>query len=128
MRRRLLVVGIVLLLVLIGGGVVLLTRDTAGERSASWLLREEPSSTRSELQVLVLVGDSCNEYRRIEVDESDTEVRLDAIVHNSGAADCASVLRTREVTVELAEPLGERNLTGCKNEHVEFCAEAPSSG
>lgn len=87
--KRGLVVGIVLLVVVTIGGIVLLTRDGAGDRSVPWHLLEEPPSTAGELKVFVLVGDGCNEFKTVEVDESDEQVRLTAVVHRSGAADCS---------------------------------------
>lgn len=126
MKRGVVLLGALLLTASIIGGIVLLVGDRPGEQPASWLLREDPSATEAEVEVLVLVGDLCNEYRRVEVEEFGSEVGVTAIVHNSGAADCSSAMQTREVTVELAAPLGERDLTGCRNEHVDSCSEAPS--
>lgn len=91
-----------------------------------WLLVDEPDTTATELTVRVFVGDGCNEFKRLSVDESDEQVQVTAVAHESGAADCNALMQTREETVRLAAPLGDREIVGCKSRDGELCSAAPA--
>jgi hypothetical protein len=125
-RRALPLVGGLVLITLSVGVVVLLTHDRAGDQPVPWLLAEEPSESAAELTIRVFVGNGCNEFKDIVVDESDDEVRLMAVVHASGAADCNSGMQTREVTVPLVDPLGQRELSGCRSRDDAPCSRVPT--
>lgn len=53
---------------------------------------------------------------RVEVDETDTSVTLRVVVAFVGdeGASCPTALGSRDTTVELAAPLGDRALFGCR--------------
>ena len=58
------------------------------------------------------------ELDRVEIDETDTSVTLRVVVAFAGdeGASCPTALGTRETTIELAAPLGDRSLYGCRPE------------
>lgn len=84
------------------------------------MLTEPANGT--ELDIVVFVGDGCNELKALEVDESDDEVRITAIAHRSGASDCNSLMQTRPETIRLEAVLGDRDLVGCKRQDGEQCS------
>lgn len=58
------------------------------------------------------------ELDRVEIDETDTSVTLRVVVAFAGdeGASCPTALGSRETTIELAAPLGDRSLFGCRPE------------
>lgn len=63
---------------------------------------------------------------RVEIDETDTQVRLTAIATYTGddGTSCPTALGTVEATTQLAAPLDERQLVGCRPEE----SFAPANG
>ena len=82
------------------------------ERLADWWLADPPDAEQVDL--VVFAGASgCDAYRGIEVIEFEDEIRITARVDAIGGADCEGEPHTQTVEVPLAEPVGERLLTGC---------------
>lgn len=71
------------------------------------------------LEVTVNAGNTCTEYDRVEVDETDDRVHLRAFVRDTGDSGCGDLLQLEQVTVELTQPLGDRRLLGCADEAIE---------
>jgi len=77
----------------------------------SWRLTAEPAGSTIELQA-EFGGSSCSEFDRWRVDESASEVEIQATAHFEDG-DCTADLVFEAHTVVLDAPLGERRLTGC---------------
>ena len=84
--------------------------------ASPWALRDV-QGRQLELFVAMGADDTCERFDTIEVEESPRAVNLTALVRvrndfadGSGCTDAAEFHR---VSVTLAEPLGERALTGC---------------
>lgn len=84
---------------------------------AEWALTEPPQGTA--LEVMVNTGNTCTEYDRVDVDETADQVHLRAFVRDTGDSGCGDVLQVEQMTVELAQPLGGRRLSGCADESIE---------
>lgn len=79
---------------------------------ADWWLSEAPSGV--EVPVVVYTeSSSCNEFDRVEVDESSDEVVITAYVNRVGGPDCTADYNSQPAPVRLASPLGTRTLGGC---------------
>jgi hypothetical protein len=83
------------------------------DRATDWTLRSRPEGNVLELRVAV-GSSSCNEFSGVEVREREDEVRITARLDTSGGPDCTSDDTVHDVDVELDEPLGDRDLTGCQ--------------
>ena len=88
-----------------------------------WVLAEEPKGNRLSLDIAI--GDSCTSLDQIGVYESPTEVNIQAFVDRQGArqgaSGCNSILKTERHEIDLARPLGARDLRGCDasgNKHL----------
>lgn len=91
----------------------LLLAACGGTANHDWALE---SLDGAELEVVVAVGSSsCNTFERLDVFEGPRSVRINAIVNipRGLSGDCTTDLVTQRVSVTLAEPLGDRTLTGC---------------
>ena len=82
------------------------------ERLADWWLDQPPRATQVDLVVFAGEAD-CDAYRGVDVTEFEDEIRVTARVDAIGGADCRGERRTETVEVPLAEPVGDRALTGC---------------
>lgn len=82
------------------------------ERLADWWLADAPRADQVDLEVFA-GEDGCDAYRGVDVTEFEDEIRITARVDAIGGADCQGEPRTVIVEVPLAEPVGERVLTGC---------------
>jgi hypothetical protein len=87
---------------------------SAGRVGATqWDLRSAPQDET--LQLRVWVGSStCHSYQRVDVEETDERVVVEAIVRSKPARFCTDDLGLKNVDVELARPLGGRTLSGCR--------------
>ncbi len=57
---------------------------------------------------------SCNDFDRVDVDESTERVLIHAYVTAKGGdTDCTDDYTWQATEVELEEPLGDRSLSGC---------------
>jgi hypothetical protein len=81
------------------------------DEDASWTLRSsDPSSPV--VGIRVLYG-GCSTFRRTNADETDRVVIIHAVVHTDGTA-CKAILNSKDVSVTLRRPLGDRILrSGC---------------
>ena len=52
-------------------------------------------------------------FHGVEISEDDDRVRITARVRCTSSDDCPAADSVRDVVVELQEPLGDRELTGC---------------
>ncbi len=112
------------------GAALLVGAVTAGCTSSSssapapsisavhWELNEAP--TGAQLRITGFIGSSsCNSFDRIEVQESDSAVDVQVLVKFNGNAACTEDMRMQAITVELENPLGIRELTGCQPFEIE---------
>ena len=78
-----------------------------------WVLREEPAGTT--LQIDVAIGNSCNFFDRIEIDETQERVNVASFsTFSQGGGDgCDDLLKIEQHEIQLDQPLGERRLDGC---------------
>jgi hypothetical protein len=89
-----------------------------GIERTSWRLVEARDDV---LELEVFAGhSSCLDYERVDVFERDDEVEIHALVDYTGDAACTDDYVTERVTVQLAGPLGDRQLTGCTGPQVEW--------
>jgi hypothetical protein len=93
-----------------------------------WRLSEPPDGRR--LEVGIAVGNSCDSFERIEVTETETSVTVQTFSRKDNSRQgCDDILLHHEETVELDEPLGDRELLGCAPEEIWYidhevdCAE-----
>ncbi len=84
-----------------------------------WRLASEPQG--SELEVRAEFGSSglCRTFKKWAVDESSSEVWVQAIVTQSSTEECTDDLVMERRTIRLEEPLGTRRLTGCDSNNVD---------
>lgn len=83
-----------------------------------WELNEGP--TGSQLLVTGYIGSSsCDSFDRVEVAESTTAVDVQVLVRSNGNEACTADMRMEAITVDLDEPLGGRELTGCQPFEIE---------
>jgi len=89
------------------------TRPSSSVSDHHWVLVEPPTDSR--LRITADIGSSsCESFDQVIVAEDDTTVDLRVRVRANGAEVCTADLRTQELTVDLAAPLGSRELTGCR--------------
>ena len=83
-----------------------------GTLQSDWWLSEIPSG--NEVPVVVYTASSsCNDFDRVEVDETADEVTIRAYVDFTGDTDCTADYTWHPAPVELDAPLGTRVLRGC---------------
>lgn len=88
-----------------------------GEQEVRWALAQRVTPSSTALDLVVFVGSSsCHDFRRVDVEEDESEVRVTAYVTSSGDEDCTADDVRRLETVELDAPLGDRALRGCRVE------------
>ncbi|MBE7701967.1 hypothetical protein H9623_16875 [Oerskovia sp. Sa1BUA8] len=99
-------------------GVTVVAGCGVGEpqrQRVEWVLAAQDGAT---LEIGVSAGGStCTDDDGIEVAETDGTVEVRAYVLRTAGA-CSEDLGVREVTVELDEPLGGRDLVGCAGRDV----------
>ncbi len=101
---------VVCLVVLIGCADDPAPRDPPPQ--ADWWL--DGPADDDELDLAVYGGEEgCHAYRGVDVTEFEDEVRITAHVDVIGDADCVGPRQVERVVVPLAEPLSDRDLTGC---------------
>jgi outer membrane protein assembly factor BamB len=59
------------------------------------------------------VASGCSRFEGFEVDEADAEVSVTAVLWQATNRDCTDDGAEESIDIELAEPLGDRALTGC---------------
>lgn len=93
-------------------GLIATTTACAGGGSvpAEWQLASPPQGTALELEVAL--GLPCNELGDIAVLESSGDVLIQVAVEVA-TEECDAMFVTETTTVELSQPLGERELVGC---------------
>lgn len=84
----------------------------AHDEQVEWAIVEEPVGDTYELRAR-FGGSSCTEFKEWKVDQSPTEVEVQAIVTFSGAGECTADEVYEPYTLRLEEPLGNRELLGC---------------
>ena len=135
--RRLTLLGAVFLIVAVGVGCSSSSSSTGISPSSStgtsspsstetspsisavhWELDEGP--TGSQLLITGYIGSSsCDSFDRVEVAESASTVEVEVLVRSNGNEACTADMRMQAITVDLDEPLGERELTGCQPFEIE---------
>jgi hypothetical protein len=107
---RLVMVGLIGLVL---AGCASSTRPSASVSDHHWVLNELTTDSR-----LIITGDigssSCDSFEEVTVDEDETTVDIRVRVRSNGAEVCTADMRRLELTVDLAAPLGSRELTGCR--------------
>ena len=79
---------------------------------AAWRLATEPAD--GTLEIIAPIGNSCDYFDRIEVQESPADVTITVHTAADGEASaCEDYLWWARATITLVEPLGERTLSGC---------------
>ncbi len=112
-RTALLVTGFIIGAVTVGCTSSSSSAPTPSISAVHWELNEAPSGTQ--LLITGYIGSSsCDSFDRIEVQESDSAVDVQVLVKSNGNAACTDDLRMEDITVDLDEPLGVRELTGCQ--------------
>jgi hypothetical protein len=93
--------------------------STQAQRS-EWVLRE-PVDGRT-LQLAVFAGhSSCIDFDGVEVvREESARVEVHAFVTYNGDDVCTDDWGAEMVTVELAQPLGDRQLLGCAGDEIDW--------
>lgn len=79
-----------------------------------WDLAGPVDGTRLELLVHQPGTGACRPFASVDVTEDADTVRITARVRTRSGDDCPATSDTRLVVVELAEPLGDRELLGCR--------------
>lgn len=79
------------------------------ESTESWVVSEPAGS---EFPLTVWIG-GCGTFDRLDVDETDDVVTIEAIVIEVEDSACSAVMRDIAMTVTLDVPLGDRELRGC---------------
>lgn len=93
--------------------VAALSTACGSSELTSWQLADEPASSDTTLDVVVMVG-GCDEFARFDVRETEeSTVTVSAYVNDGAKTNCDDVINLEERTVELRRPLGERVLEGC---------------
>jgi hypothetical protein len=66
------------------------------------------------LKIAGYIGSSsCDAFDSFKVVETDEQVEITVLVSSKQPGPCTSDMRIESIDVVLAEPLGERELTGC---------------
>lgn len=93
------------------GSLLLASGFFSGSSRTDWILTREPEGNVLSLQVAI--GNSCASLDRINVHESPRVVNITSYVTIEGSVICDAILNTERREIELAEPLGDRELLGC---------------
>jgi hypothetical protein len=86
---------------------------TEAVKPADWRLTAEPQGRR--LDLIVTFG-GCQEFERLDVEETGDLVQIDALILQSNLgpnAVCTLQVKAEEVSIELQSNLGDRRLEGC---------------
>ena len=111
--RRLTLLSAVLLVGVMGVGCSSSSGSSPSISAVHWVLDEPPAG--SQLRITGYIGSSsCNSFDRVDVEESDSAVDVQVLVRFNGAEACTADMRMQAITVELENPLGIRELTGCQ--------------
>ena len=93
-----------------------------------WQLLEAPTGTT--LQLDVAVGNSCDSFERVDVEETEDAVTIRSYSRQTlDGGGCDDLMLHEQLSVELEEPLGDRDLLGCAPEEIWYidhdvdCAE-----
>lgn len=82
-----------------------------------WQLLEAPMGTTLKLDIAV--GNSCDAFERVDVEETEDAVTIRSYSRQTlGGGGCEDLLIHEQVSVELEEPLGDRDLLGCAPEEI----------
>jgi hypothetical protein len=82
-----------------------------------WQLLEAP--TNKTLKLDVAVGNSCDSFERVDVEETEDVVTIRSYSRQTlDGGGCDDLLIHEQVSVELEEPLGNRDLLGCAPEEI----------
>jgi hypothetical protein len=94
------------------------------DERADWVLA---ASSPSSATVRVLAGfGGCSTFRRTDVRETPTQVRISVIVRTAGTT-CTSNLLTKAMDITLREPLGSRVILGeCAGREGTVCGSLRS--
>lgn len=112
-KTALLVTGFIIVAVTVGCTSSSSSAPTPSISAVHWELNQAPSGTQ--LLITGYIGSgSCDSFDRIEVQESGSAVDVQVLVKSNGNAACTDDLRMQTITVDLDEPLGVRELTGCQ--------------
>jgi hypothetical protein len=105
LRRIVVVVGV-------GAAVSACGSPSVALERVQWSVSEEASGRQ--LSLLVYAGGgSCMSYEESEVDEGSDAVEIRAYLRVDKNSPCSEDIQVERVTVEFAEPLGDRDLVGC---------------
>ena len=118
LRTALLVTGFIIGAVTVGCTSSSSSAPTPSISAVHWELNEAPSG--AQLRITGYIGSSsCDSFDLIEVQESDSAVDVQVLVKSNGNAGCTADMRMQAITVDLDEPLGVRELTGCAPFEIE---------
>lgn len=109
-----------MLLVRLAAAGLLITSCSVTTSVTDWALTEQAGH---QLTLVVLVGSSdCHTLDEVQVTETSATVEVVATVaESSGPLSCGrGDLNVQSVTVDLLEPLGDRQLVGCMLGEAEY--------
>jgi hypothetical protein len=89
--------------------------ELEGEPDQWWLVDATPDR---QLLELTTRGGGCSEFAGWVSETNDDRVRVEARWEHAEADDCPAVLRTDTLVLDLDEPLGDRDLVGCRTTTV----------
>jgi hypothetical protein len=98
--------------------MTLLVACDGGPERAGWFLAAEPQGATLEIMVERGACDSID----VNVTETNDSVTLSAYAHAGSRHSCPGSLVYEPRTIELRDPLGERELRGCRVVPDEQCA------
>jgi outer membrane protein assembly factor BamB len=96
--------------------------ELEGEPDQWWLVDATPDR---QLLELTTRGGGCSEFAGWVSETNDDRVRVEARWEHAEADDCPAVLRTDTLVLDLDEPLGDRDLVGCRHDD---CLAPPDEG
>jgi len=92
-----------------------------------WRLTEAPNDTT--LHLMIAIGGGCEEFERVDVEETDLAVTISAYIRHSSpgpSSACTTELNTMLYDVKLQEPLRDRSLFGCDPyPEISYLSEGP---
>jgi len=94
--------------------------SSAEVQRSEWVLTEPADGATLHLAVFA-AHSSCIDFDRVNVvREGSDRVEVHALVTYNGDEVCTDDWGTERVTVELEEPLGDRQLSGCAGDEVDW--------
>ena len=93
--------------------------------TAPWVLTEAAQGTGLHVEALI-AGTGCTELLRWQVTETDERVEIRPVLRRTDAGSCTDDIGNEAHVVQLQEPLGERDLTGCSGNDPNM-AHVPAS-